>query len=303
MIIDKEYKVSDLAPYIDWSYFLHAWQLPVKYVSAAEIHDCQSCRAAWIGQWDAKDRPQAREAFRLMADDARKMLCYLESKVKIRCRVGLFEANADNDDILIFSPQGDVRIPCLRQQVVKEDEPCLCLADFVRPMETGRRDRVGAFATTVLFDYEKEFKADDYKMMLSQTLCDRLAEAAACVLHLEVRRNIWAYAPDEDLTIPQLLHEKNQGIRPAVGYPILPDQSLNFLLEDLILMSEIGIRLTENGAMRPHATVTGLMIAYAHAKYFAVGQIDENQLKDYAQRRGLPEERMRQFLAANLRNV
>jgi cobalamin-dependent methionine synthase I len=141
---------------------------------------------------------------------------------------------------------------------------------------------------------------DAYKHLLVQTLSDRLAEAATEKMHEYVRRKAWGYAPDEHLRIPELLIERFQGIRPAVGYPSLPDQSVNFLIDKLLGMNEIGISLTENGAMRPHASVCGLMFAHTAAEYFAVGKIGEDQLNDYSHRRGLDKEVMRKFLAANL---
>ncbi len=296
----RHYSVEQLQPYIDWAYFLHAWQMPPKYASAATLHQCPACRESWVSQFGADKRSQAHEALSLVGD-ALRMLDKLSAEVEVLGRVGLFEANSKGDDIVVVDDEGhDVVIPCLRQQVVAEGTPNRCMADFVRPLETGVADRIGVFATTVKFDPDEVFAGDPYNTMLGQTLCDRLAEAAACVLHLEVRRTIWGYAPDEHLSIADLLHERCQGIRPAVGYPSLPDQSLNFILDDLINMEQLGIMLTENGAMRPHATVTGLMIAYADASYFAVGQIDTEQLEDYAARRALPIERVRQFLAANL---
>ena len=119
-------------------------------------------------------------------------------------------------------------------------------------------------------------------------------------LHLYVRKEAWGYAPDERLSMADLLLEKFQGIRPAVGYPSLPDQSVNFIIDELIHLGNIGITLTENGAMHPHASVSGLMLAHPQARYFSVGKIGEDQLIDYSQRRGLPVESMRKFLAANL---
>ena len=133
-----------------------------------------------------------------------------------------------------------------------------------------------------------------------QTLADRLAEATAEKLHETVRKEIWGYAPHEQLTIRQLHNEEFQGIRPAVGYPSLPDQSVNFLLDELLGMKTIGIRLTENGMMQPHASVSGLMFAHPASRYFSVGKIDEQQLTDYAMRRGLPVEEMKRFLGANI---
>lgn len=300
MTATRQYSIEQLRPYIDWTYFLHAWQMPAKYASAASLHQCRACRETWLTTLGAGNRAQAQEALALVAD-ALRMLDRLAAQAAVFGRVGLFEANSRGDDILVSDGEGRmVTIPCLRQQVVAEGKPSRCMADFVRPLESGVPDRIGVFATTVKFDPEKAFSGDAYNVMQGQTLCDRLAEAAACALHLEVRREIWGYAPDEDLSTDDLLHERCQGIRPAVGYPSLPDQSLNFILNGLIKMEELGITLTENGAMRPHATVTGLMIAYAGASYFAVGQIGRDQLEDYAVRRGLPEDRVRQFLAANL---
>ena len=132
--------------------------------------------------------------------------------------------------------------------------------------------------------------------MLSQTLCDRLAEATTELMHLQVRRTYWGYASNEDLPIEDLLVGKYQGIRPAIGYPSLPDTSVNFLLDSLLHMARIGISLTETGMMRPHASVSGLMIAHPMARYFELGPIGEDQLRDYARRRGLPEKTVRRFL-------
>jgi cobalamin-dependent methionine synthase I len=147
---------------------------------------------------------------------------------------------------------------------------------------------------------ETDFDHDPYQKMMAQLLADRLAEAAAELLHLEVRRSYWGYAPDEQLSIGELHQEHYQGLRPAVGYPSLPDVSLNFVIDQLIDMKQIGIRLTESGAMRPHASVSGLMLAHPKARYFSIGKIGEDQLADYARRRGLPIELTRKFLSANL---
>ena len=133
-----------------------------------------------------------------------------------------------------------------------------------------------------------------------QLLADRLAEAAAERMHEEVRKHYWGYAADEQLSIAEMQQERFQGIRPAVGYPSLPDTSLNFVINDLLDLRQIGIRLTESGAMKPHASVSGLMMAHPQAHYFSVGKIGADQLSDYARRRGLPVEVCRKFLAANL---
>lgn len=136
--------------------------------------------------------------------------------------------------------------------------------------------------------------------MMAQLVADRLAEATAECMHEAVRKTYWGYAPDEHLTIDQLHQEQFVGIRPAIGYPSLPDASLNFLLNDVLDMKQIGIRLTDSGAMRPHASVSGLMIAHPQARYFNVGAIGNDQLNDYAKRRNIPLALAKKFLAANL---
>ena len=212
--------------------------------------------------------------------------------------VNIMDANADGDDLLLNSK----RFPLLRQQTakLKEDDPFLCLSDFVRPLSSGITDKVGAFATTVDAEMERLYAEDDYKRMLVQTLSDRLAEATAEKLHEDVRKKLWGYAPDENLSVKDLHNEKYQGIRPAVGYPSLPDQSINFLLDELLDMKQIGISLTENGMMKPHASVCGLMFAHPASRYFSIGKIGEDQLADYAARRGMSIEETKKFLAANL---
>ena len=132
--------------------------------------------------------------------------------------------------------------------------------------------------------------------MLAQTLADRLAEATAELGHLQTRREWWGFSPDEELSIDQLFAEQYQGKRPAVGYPSLPDQSINFLLDELMDMHSLGIELTETGAMKPHASVSGMMISHPQARYFMLRRISAEQVEDYARRRGVPLELMRRFL-------
>jgi cobalamin-dependent methionine synthase I len=207
---------------------------------------------------------------------------------------GLFDANADGDDIILNGK----RLPLLRQQQGKP--PYLCLSDFILPLSRGESDKIGLFATSVDMGLETDFDADPYQKMMVQLLADRLAEAAAERMHEQVRKQYWGYAKDENLSIDDMLIEKFQGIRPAVGYPSLPDTSLNFVIDEILDMKQIGIRLTESGAMKPHASVSGLMISNPKARYFSIGKIGEDQLQDYAHRRGLPIEVVRKFLAANL---
>ncbi len=267
-VLNLTYSVAELKPYISWPYFFHAWQLTGK---------------------GEQDKLQA---------EAEHELDSLNERYAAHALCALCEAGSDGDDILIDG----VRLPTLRQQRPHGDgEPCLALADFVRPVEQdGFHDTVGVFATTVDWGLETDFHGDAYEKMMVQLLADRLAEAAAERLHEQVRTTYWGYAPNERLSIADMLVGKYQGIRPAVGYPSLPDTSINFILSDIIDFGKIDIRLTENGAMRPHASVSGLMIAHPSAHYFAVGRIGEDQLADYARRRGVPKETARRFLAANI---
>lgn len=270
MIKTRRYDIHEVAPYINWLYFFHAWGLSGK-------------------PKEEKDR---------MRREAEHMLAKMEGSYSTHALFGLFEANADGDDIII----GGMRFPMLRQQVPSaEGQPNLCLADFIRPLSQGVTDTIGAFAATVDKSMETDNQHDDYLRMLSQTLADRLAEATVERMHQEVRTHWWGYASDERLTTEQLLREEFQGIRPAVGYPSMPDTSMNFLLDRLLNFSTIGIRLTTSGMMMPHASVSGLMFAHPAARYFSLGKIDEEQLRDYARRRGVPVELMRRFLGGCVR--
>ena len=275
------YDISELIPYINWPYFFFAWQ---------------------VKEQSEKDR---------LRQEAEAFLQQLEGKYHAYGLFELFDAHSDGDDIVVCKgdrsqESGVSRIPCLRQQ--QGNPPYLCLSDFLPPhiistdscLLTPDSSKLGVFATSVSLGLETDFDSDPYQKMMAQLLADRLAEAAAERMHEQVRKEYWGYAKDENLSIPDMLVEKFQGIRPAVGYPSLPDTSLNFVLDDLIDMKQIGIRLTESGAMKPHASVSGLMLAHPEARYFSIGKIGEDQLRDYARRRGLPLELCRRFLAANL---
>ncbi len=274
------YDIQELVPYINWVYFFYAWQVKNDDEKAHLRQEAE----AFLTQWERRYR-----AYGLFE---------------------LFEAYADGDDIVVYKgvrsqESGVRRIPCLRQQ--QGEFPFLCLSDFISPQNISLTShllpltsKLGIFATSVSHGLETDFDADPYQKMMAQLLADRLAEAAAERMHEQVRKDIWGYAKDEQLTIPEMLVEKFQGIRPAVGYPSLPDTSLNFVLDELIDMKQIGIRLTESGAMKPHASVSGLMMAHPQARYFNLGKIGEDQLQDYARRRGLPVEVCRKFLASNL---
>lgn len=270
--MNKTYSISELTPFINWLYFYHAWGLSGK----------------------------PREDKEKMKQEALQMLASWEEKYHTHAIFRLFEVCSEGDDLIFFLSEKKLRFPMLRQQHPSAPgEPNLCLADFIRPLSQGIRDQVGVFCTSVDGTIIDEYRHDDYLNMMAQTLCDRLAEATAEKLHEEVRRDraYWGYAPDENLTIEQQHREEYQGIRPAIGYPSLPDTSANFLIDQLIDMKQAGIRLTETGMMTPHASVSGFMFAHPKSRYFELGKIGDDQLRDYARRRGVPVELMRRFLA------
>lgn len=270
--MNKIYNISELTPYINWLYFYHAWGLSGK----------------------------PREDKEKMKQEALQMLASWEEKYHTHAIFRLFEVCSEGDDLIFFLSEKKLRFPMLRQQHPSAPgEPNLCLADFIRPLSQGIRDQVGVFCTSVDGTIIDEYSHDDYLNMMAQTLSDRLAEATAEKLHEEVRRDreYWGYAPDENLTVEQQHREEYQGIRPAIGYPSLPDTSANFLIDQLIDMKQAGIRLTETGMMTPHASVSGFMFAHPKSHYFELGKIGDDQLRDYARRRGVPVELMRRFLA------
>ena len=272
--MNKTYSISELTPYINWLYFYHAWGLSGK----------------------------PREDKEKMKQEALQMLASWEEKYHTHAIFRLFEVCSEGDDLIFFLSDKKLRFPMLRQQHPSTPgEPNLCLADFIRPLSQGIRDQVGVFCTSVDGTIIDEYSHDDYLNMMAQTLSDRLAEATAEKLHEEVRKDraYWGYAPDENLTIEQLHREEYQGIRPAIGYPSLPDTSANFLIDQLIDMKQAGILLTETGMMTPHASVSGFMFAHPKSRYFELGKIGDDQLRDYARRRGVPVELMRRFLAVN----
>ena len=268
------YDISDLQPYINWVYFYFAWQL--------------------------KDKAEQQR----IRSEAETFLQECEGHYQAYALFQIVEAHAEREDVLVESGKLKVesgkrkvergRIPLLRQQ--EKGSQFLCLSDFVSPVA----DKIGLFATSVDAAMVSDFDDDPYQKMMAQLLADRLAEAAAERMHEEVRKHYWGYAKDEQLSIEQMQQEQFQGIRPAVGYPSLPDASLNFLLDELLDFQQIGISLTESGAMRPHASVSGLMLSSPESHYFSVGRIGEDQLADYARRRQMPIDKMRKFLTANL---
>ena len=290
----RNYSLADIAKDIDWTPFFQTWELAGRY--PAILQD-----------------PVVGAAARNLFDDAQTMLARIvaEKWLGAAAVVGLFPANSVGDDIEVYTDNTRQRIATtfhfLRQQMVKPlDRPNQCLADLVAPRETGMPDFIGAFAVTAgigiderVAEYER--KHDDYNAILLKALADRLAEAFAEHLHRRVRREFWAYAPDEALSIADLIDEKYRGIRPAPGYPACPDHTEKALLFSLLnAQAETGITLTESFAMLPTAAVSGFYFSHAAAQYFAVGKIDRDQVEDYARRKGASLQETERWLAPNL---
>ena len=279
----ENYPIESLLDYIDWTPFFSSWQLKGKYPAIFE-------------------NPVVGEEAKKLFNDAQSMLRRIidETWLEARAVFGIFKANSDNDDnIILFDESGEQleTLCCLRQQTQKADGLAYyCLSDFIAPEGLGYEDYLGAFAVTAgvgieqhLERFEKEH--DDYSSILLKALADRLAEALAEKLHLDIRTRYWAYAAEENLDNDSLIQEKYQGIRPAPGYPACPEHSEKEKLFRLLKVEEaIGISLTESYAMYPAASVSGWYFAHPDAKYFGINKIAEDQLEDYARRKSISKE-------------
>jgi len=290
----EDIPIRDLTPYIDWTFFFHAWQLKGRYPRILD---------------DTYKGPEARK----LHADAQAMLERISEEKRPRAAavIGLFPANAVGDNVLVFGdeergePQAIFRF--LRKQGRQPDGKYNhCLADYIAPLDTGRADYLGAFACTaglgvdeLIVDFEADH--DDYSALMLKALADRLAEALAELLHERVRRRAWGYAPDENLSNQDLIAERYRGIRPALGYPACPDHTEKDTLWRLLQVeSRTGIRLTESKAMVPAAAVSGLYFSHPDARYFTVGKLGRGQIRDYAERKGLPLDEIERWLGPNL---
>lgn len=294
--------VEDIIPYIDWKFFFHSWNLSARYYTVQHIDDCAACSSSWLNSFPESEREKAEEGMKLYRD-ARKMLDKLvyDKAEYIKAAYGIFEAYSEDESIYI----NGIKFPMLRQQKKNEKDIYLSLCDFVMPKAFGTTDYVGGFTVTagvganeLMSEYERQ--GDEYNVLLLKSVLDRLAEAATEYLHEKIRKEFWGFAPDENLNPEEMFNLKYQGIRPAVGYPSIPDQSINFLLNRQLLDStQIGVELTENGVMLPNASVSGLIFAHPQSKYFTIGQISDEQAGLYIKRRGEDSELINKFLAAN----
>jgi 5-methyltetrahydrofolate--homocysteine methyltransferase len=297
--------IDMLLPYIDWRFFFKAWKLTGNYADIKSVHECVGCEAVWLSKFPPAEQDKAKEALKLYQDAQNAISVLRQNNVKVYAMVNFFEANASEDKsaiiIKLHNSHASSILPVLRQQTNKpEGQHNLSLADFLLPQQTGRTDYMGMFATSVsgteFLSAKYMVNGDDYMSLLIQSISDRLAEAAAEWLHWKVRTKFWGYASTEKLNTDELLREKYRGIRPAVGYPSLPDLSLIFDINNRMALEKIGIKLTENGAMKPNASVCGLIFAHPQASYFMVGKISEEQRMLYAKQKFMTVEESYKWL-------
>lgn len=285
--------IDVLRNYIDWTPFFMTWSLAGKYPRILE------------------DEVVGEEAKRVFAD-ANTMLDDLARSGKLNPRgvYGLFPANRVGDDVEIYSNEFRNELLVtghhLRQQTEKTDFANYCLADFVAPKSSGKADYIGAFAVTGGLEEDTladmyEAQHDDYNKIMVKALSDRLAEAFAEYLHEKVRKVHWGYAANENLSNEELIRENYQGIRPAPGYPACPEHTEKAAIWTLLdAENSVGMKLTESYAMWPGASVSGWYFSHPESKYFAVAQIQRDQVEDYAQRKGMPVSEVERWLAPNL---
>lgn len=285
--------ISTLRGYIDWTPFFMTWSLAGKYPRILE------------------DEVVGSEARKLLKD-ANNMLDKLDKDGLLTPKgiFGLFPANRVGDDVEIYTDESRNQVQVmglnLRQQTLKTEFPNYCLSDFVAPKDSGKADYIGAFAVTggleedALAD-EYEQQHDDYNKIMVKALADRLAEAFAEYLHQQVRMRYWGYAADENLSNEELIRENYQGTRPAPGYPACPEHTEKAKIWQLLdVEAKIGMQLTSSYAMWPGASVSGWYFSHPESKYFAVAQLQKDQIEDYSKRKGMSVTELERWLAPNL---
>jgi 5-methyltetrahydrofolate--homocysteine methyltransferase len=291
--------LEDLLPYIDWNPFFAVWQLRGKYPNRGypRIFEDEGVGA------------EAKKVF----DDAQKILKSICDGRKLQANgvVAFYAANAVGDDIEVYEDDERTAVKAtlrtLRQQELREEQTeYLAMSDFIAPKGSGVKDYIGLFAVTAGIGMDKllasyEAANDDYGKIMAQALGDRLAEAFAEKLHLDVRVKEWGYAPNEGMTPEELIKVKYEGIRPAPGYPSQPDHTEKSTMWELLTAKDLAsIELTESLAMLPAASVSALIFANPESKYFAVGKIQKDQVVDYAARKEMDLETCERWLAPML---
>jgi len=281
-----DYPIQEVIPYIDWTPFFHLYQLRGKYPN-------RDFPALF------KDERVGEQAEKLF-EEAKQFLQELIDKklLKLSAAIGIWPCNSKGDDMVVYTDESRKEVAGtfygLRQQQDQGQDVALCLSDFVAPhpdRPNGAPDYIGGFACTAgigskeqVAKYEEKHEVD--KSILLEAVADRLAEAFAEVIHLKMRKELWGFAPDENLSLEELLKVKYQGIRPAPGYPSQPDHREKETLWQLLQADKSGMTLTDSFMMQPAASVSALVFTHPKSEYFSVGQVALDQIKDYAARRG-----------------
>lgn len=283
----KDYSVSDLRPYIDWTFFFIAWEMKKLYPDILE------------------DSVYGKEAKKIF-DDANKMLDFIEENniIDIKGVFGIFEANSNGDNIEVYTKDKSQTtiFNLLREQREKSNGEYLCLSDFVAPKESGKEDYLGGFIVTTglgadAYAKKLEDEGDSYNAIMLKLVCDRLAEAFAEKLHEDIRKIYWGYDPDENLSMKEIFKASYRGIRPAFGYPSLIDQSQMKKLFNILDGEKVtGVKLTESYMMDPVSSVCGLYFASEDSRYFNSNYIDKDQAENYAKRCGCTLEELEKSL-------
>lgn len=290
----EQLSLKELIPYIDWAPFFRSWDLHGKFP--------QILTDTVVGE-------QAKSLY----EDAQAMLKEIVAKktLKPKAIFGLFEANTVNDDDISVKKKGNevAKLRTLRQQLKKRaGKPSFALSDFIAPVASGKTDYIGTFCTSIfgadeLASHYKN-QHDDYNAIMAQAIADRFAEAFAEYLHFKIRTQHWGYAASEHLTNEELIREEYRGIRPAPGYPACPDHLEKLTIWKLLKVEEnIGVKLTESLAMWPAASVSGYYFAHKEANYFGLGKITDDQVRAYAERKGIPLEKARKWLHPSIADV
>lgn len=288
----SDVSLKDLINYIDWSPFFATWRLKGSYPKILE---------------DSKFGEEATKLFK----DAQKYIDILLSSGQIlnKAKVGFFPANSQKEDIFIYESENKIieKLCMLRSQRKMQESSSYnkCLADYIAPVSSGKKDYIGAFVVTtglglenILAPYEKD--QDDYSIIMIKAIADRFAEAFAEYMHEYVRKELWGHAPNENFSNHDLIREKYKGIRPAPGYAACPDHSEKFKLFKLLDANSIGVSLTESCAMSPASSVSGWYFSHPEAKYFNVGKIEKDQVLDYTDRKDLNLRETERWVRSNL---
>ena len=290
----EQLSLKELIPYIDWAPFFRSWDLHGKFP--------QILTDAIVGD-------QAKSLY----EDAQAMLKEIVAKKTLKPKgiFGLFEANTVNDDDISVKKKGNevAKLRTLRQQLKKRaGKPSFALSDFIAPVASGKTDYIGIFCASIFGADELaahyKNQQDDYNAIMAQAIADRFAEAFAEYLHFKIRTQHWGYAASEHLTNEELIREEYRGIRPAPGYPACPDHLEKLTIWKLLKVEEnIGVKLTESLAMWPAASVSGYYFAHKEANYFGLGKITDDQVRAYAERKGIPLEKARKWLHPSIADV